>query len=83
MTTIQINDDLKIKLLRLASRLQMQLGRRVSIEEVIRYLLRETDKNEKLFLSFFGCLRGESREEIYDLLKDLRGGEEKRLESSE
>ena len=48
MTTIQVNDDLKIKLLRLASRLQMQLGRRVSIDE-IRYLLRETDKNEKLF----------------------------------
>ena len=72
MPTIQINEDLKIRLLRFAAQLQMRLGRRVSIDEAIRYLLREKERDVHLFLSFFGCLSGESKEEVYALLKNLR-----------
>jgi len=38
-TTISVTDDVKEALLRVASELQLKLGRRVDLNEAIRYLL--------------------------------------------
>jgi len=82
MVTLQVSEDTKIRLLKLAARLQLRYGRRVSIDETIRYLLRLL-RNEDLLLSFYGCLKGENVEEARKLLKDLRREEEARLEGFE
>jgi len=39
MTTISVTDDVKEALLKVASELQLKLGRRVDLNEAIRYLL--------------------------------------------
>lgn len=39
MTTISVTDDVKASLLKVASELQLKQGRRVDLNEAIRYLL--------------------------------------------
>jgi len=48
MTTISVTDDVKEKLLRTASQLQIKLGRRVDLNEAIRFLLSEKEKKPQL-----------------------------------
>jgi predicted CopG family antitoxin len=50
MTTVSVTDDVKEKLLKVASELQIKLGRRVSLNEAICHLLseRERVKNPEL-----------------------------------
>lgn len=82
MVTIQVSEDVKIRLLKLAAQLQMKLGKRVSLDDAIRYLLKSIRDKDKLN-SFYGCLSGEKVEEARRLLKELRDEEEKRLEKLE
>jgi len=79
MVTIQVSEDVKVELVRLAGKLQQLWGRKVSIDDVIRYLLR-IRRNKELFMKFYGCLREEEVEEARDELRRLRLEEEKRLE---
>jgi hypothetical protein len=44
MTTISVTDDVKEKLLKVASELQIKLGRRVDLDEALRFLLSEREK---------------------------------------
>ena len=82
MVTIQVSEDTKIRLLKLAAQLQMKLGKKVSLDDAIRYLLKSMRNKDKLN-SFYGCLRSEKVEEAHKLLQELRDEEEKRLERLE
>jgi len=48
MTTISVTDDVKDKLLKVASELQIKLGRRIDLNEAIRFLLVEKEKKPQL-----------------------------------
>ncbi|MEM2915524.1 MAG: hypothetical protein QXH91_09040 [Candidatus Bathyarchaeia archaeon] len=80
MATIQIDEKVKRMLFAFAAELQQRSGRRISLSEAIKELLEIYHKSqmdrEKL-LSLFGCLEEEAR----TLLRDLRQGEERRIES--
>lgn len=48
MTTISVTEDVKDKLLKIASLLQMKLHRRVDLDEAIRFLIDEREKRPDL-----------------------------------
>nr|MDO8099419.1 VapB-type antitoxin [Candidatus Njordarchaeota archaeon] len=48
MTTISVTDDVKQKLLQIASELQIKFRRRVDLDEAIRYLINEKEKKPQL-----------------------------------
>jgi len=48
MTTISVTGDVKDKLLKVASELQIKLGRRVDLNEAIRLLLMEKERKPNL-----------------------------------
>mgnify|MGYP005862395775 CR=1 FL=1 len=48
MTTILVTDDVKEKLLKIASELQIKLRRRVDLNEAIRFLINEGEKKPQL-----------------------------------
>ncbi|MGC8932766.1 MAG: VapB-type antitoxin [Candidatus Methanodesulfokora sp.] len=48
MTTISVTEDVKEALLKIASELQLKLGRRVDLNEAIRYLLTRGKKDPNL-----------------------------------
>jgi hypothetical protein len=81
MGTMQIDEKVKKMLFTFAAELQQRSGRRVSLSEAIKQLLeiyRKNQRNKEKVLSLFGCLRGE---EAGTILRDLRLGEKRRLES--
>ena len=45
MTTISVSEDVKQKLLRVASELQIKLGRRVDLNEALNFLVDQRKKN--------------------------------------
>ncbi len=81
MGTIQIDEKAKRMLFTFAAELQQRSGRRVSLSEAIKELLEiyhKSQKDREKLLSLFGCLE---KEEARTILRDLRRGEERRLES--
>jgi len=78
MTTISVTDDVKEKLLKAASQLQIKLGRRVDLNEAIRFLLSEKEKNPKLLDE--ACKPMEGAEEALEELYQERKLDEERLE---
>ena len=48
MTTISVTDDVKQKLLNVASELQIKLGRRVDLNDALRFLVDQREKNVQL-----------------------------------
>jgi predicted CopG family antitoxin len=48
MTTISVTEDVKQKLLKVASELQIKLGRRVDLNEALRFLVDQREKNLQL-----------------------------------
>jgi len=48
MTTISVTEDVKQKLLKVASELQIKLGRRVDLDEALRFLVDHREKNPQL-----------------------------------
>jgi len=48
MTTISVTDDVKEKLLKIASELQIKLRRRVDLNEAIRFLISERERKPQL-----------------------------------
>ena len=44
MTTISVTDDVKEKLLKVASELQIKLGRRVDLNDALRFLVEQREK---------------------------------------
>jgi len=78
MTTISVTEDVKEKLLKIASQLQIKLGRRVNLNEAIRFLINEREKKPQLLDE--AC---KPTPEVEKALKELykeRKLDEKRLE---
>ncbi len=48
MTTISVTEDVKQKLLKVASELQIRLGRRVDLNEALMFLVDQREKNALL-----------------------------------
>jgi hypothetical protein len=48
MTTISVTEDVKEKLLKVASELQLKLGRRVDLNEALSFLVEQKEKNPRL-----------------------------------
>ena len=48
ITTILVTEDVKQKLLKVASELQIKLGRRVDLNEALRFLVDQREKNPQL-----------------------------------
>jgi predicted CopG family antitoxin len=48
MTTISVTEDVKEKLLKVASELQLKLGRRVDLNDALRFLVDQKEKNPQM-----------------------------------
>jgi predicted CopG family antitoxin len=48
MTTISVTEDVKQKLLKVASELQIKLGHRVDLNDALRFLVDQREKNSQL-----------------------------------
>jgi len=78
MTTISVTDDVKERLLKVASELQIKLRRRVDLNDAIRFLVNEREKKPQLLEEACRSISG-----VEDTLKELyeeRELDEKRLE---
>jgi len=78
MTTISVTDDIKQKLLRIASKLQIKLGRRVDLNEALRFIINE--KERKPHLLDEACKPLTDAEETLKELYTERKLDEERLE---
>lgn len=78
MTTISVTDNVKEKLLKLASELQIKLGRRVSLNEAIQYLISEKEKKTQMLNE--ACKPTPKVEEALEQLYAERKFDEERLE---
>jgi predicted CopG family antitoxin len=76
MSTISVTKDVKEALLRIASELQTRWGRRVDLNEVIRYLINKGVKKPDLLDK--ACEPIEGFEEAYKELKEERRKDEER-----
>lgn len=81
MSTVQVEKDVKRELFAVAAELQSKVGRKVSLSETIKVLLkayRSKERNVASMLSLFGSLSSTS--EARKLQKELRAEEEIDLE---
>jgi hypothetical protein len=74
-TTISVTEDVKEALLKVAAELQMKLGKRVDLNEAIRYLL---TRNKRPDLLEEACRPVPGFEEAYRELVRERGKDEER-----
>jgi predicted CopG family antitoxin len=74
-TTISVTEDVKEALLKVASELQIKLGRRVDLNEAIRYLLA---RNKRPDLLEEACKPAPGFEEAYRELVEGRRKDEER-----
>lgn len=67
MTTISVTEDVKQKLLRIASELQIRLGRRVDLNEALRFIIGQKEKKPHLLDEACKPLSGaeEALKELY------------------
>lgn len=75
--TIKVSKFTKILLIRYSARLQERLGRRISFDEAIRYLLLQSDKKPELLFEIFGSVPGISSEDVF---RERRLDERRRTE---
>jgi len=78
MTTISVTDEVKEKLLKIASELQIKLGRRIDLDEALRFLIAEREKNPHLLEE--ACKPVLGAEEALEGLYRERRLDERRLE---
>jgi len=78
MTTISVTDDVKEKLLKIASELQIRLRRRVDLNEAIRFLISERERKPQFLEE--ACKPISGAEEALKELYAEREFDEKRLE---
>ena len=78
MTTISVSEDVKEKLLRVASELQLKLGRRVDLNEALSFLVDQREKNPQLLEEACSPMIG-AKEAIEELERE-RKVDETRLE---
>ena len=78
MTTISVTEDVKQKLLRVASELQIKLGHRVDLNEALSFLVDQREKNPRLLEEACSPIIG-AKETIEELERE-RKVDETRLE---
>lgn len=78
MTTISVTEDVKEKLLKIASELQIKLGKRVDLNEAIRFLIGGREKKPQLLEE--GCKPIPGAEETLEELYAERKRDEERVE---
>jgi len=78
MTTISVTEEVKEKLLRIASEFQIKLGRRVDLDEALRLLMTERERKPDLLDEACSPMSG-AEEAVRDLLEE-RKRDESRLE---
>ena len=80
MTTIQIDEEIKRKLLEISGRLQIQLKKNITFNDTIQFLIdrHEGQRVLKDLTPLFGFLKTENQE-ARKLLTELRNKEEERL----
>lgn len=78
MSTISIKEDVKEELLKYASELQINLGRKVDYNEAIRHLLKERRKHSNLLRE--ACAPIPGAEEAKRTLREERRLDEERTE---
>jgi len=78
MTTISVTEDVKQKLLKVASELQLKLGRRVDLNDALRFLVNQREKKPELLDAACKPLIGSHG--AIDELQAERKNDEKRLE---
>jgi predicted CopG family antitoxin len=76
MSTISVTEDVKEALLKIASELQIKRGRRIDLNEAIRYLLNMRVKRPDLLEE--ACKPVPGFEEAYEELKKERMKDEER-----
>lgn len=64
--TIRVSKSTKERLVRLAARLQEEKGRRITLDEAIRFLLDARERKSELLISIFGSIPNLSTEELYE-----------------
>lgn len=82
MTTIQVDEEIKRKLLEISGRLQIQLKKNITFNDTIQYLI-DTHEGQRVLKDLtplFGFLKTENQE-ARRLLTELRNEEEERLGS--
>ena len=75
MESIKVKEETKKKLTEIAGMLEKKLGRRVSYDDVINYLIERKFKDRKLAEGLFGIAKGENLYE--ELLKGRKEDDEK------
>jgi hypothetical protein len=78
MTTIAVSEDVKQKLLRVASELQLKLGHRVDLNEALNFLISQREKNADLLEK--ACKPTVGVKETLEELQTERKHDEIRLE---
>jgi len=78
MTTISVSEDVKQKLLRVASELQIKLGRRIDLNEALSFLVDKREKNPQLLEQ--ACTPMIGAKEAIEELERERKLDETRLE---
>ena len=78
MTTISVTEDVKQKLLEVASELQIKLGHRVDLNEALRFLVDQREKNPQLLEE--ACKPVAGAKEAIEELQEERKLDENRLE---
>ena len=78
MTTISVSEEVKQKLLRVASELQMKRGRRVDLNEALSFLVDQREKNPQLLEE--ACKPMSGAKEAIEELRRERKVDEARLE---
>ena len=78
MTTISVTEDVKEKLLKVASELQIKLGRRVDLNDALRFLVDHREKNPSLLEE--ACRPTTGVEEALEELVKERKLDDERLE---
>jgi predicted CopG family antitoxin len=78
MTTISVTEDVKQKLLKVASELQLKLGHRVDLNEALSFLVDQREKNVQLLEE--ACKPVVGAKEALEELQTERKRDEDRLE---
>ena len=78
MTTISVTEDVKEKLLKVASELQIKMGRRVDLNDALRFLVDQREKNPRLLEEACSPITGVK--EALEELESERKIDDERLE---
>jgi len=69
LSTVRVSDETKRMLVLVSSKLQEMLGRRVSFDETIRFMVQVFLEREENVAGLFGVLKGVEASELHEILR--------------